>query len=65
MTRIKYVTCYFRPHQREGVTFLYECVMGVRDGSNVGAVLADSMGLGSVSELQEVPWFSMEYIKSS
>ncbi|KAE8190615.1 hypothetical protein A4X06_0g5040 [Tilletia controversa] len=36
-----------RPHQREGVTFLYECMMGMRgDGQATGAILADEMGLG-------------------
>ncbi|KAE8229253.1 hypothetical protein CF326_g5781 [Tilletia indica] len=36
-----------RPHQREGVTFLYECMMGMRgDSQATGAILADEMGLG-------------------
>ena len=29
-----------RPHQREGVIFLYECVMGMRDYVGCGAILA-------------------------
>eukprot|EP00118_Oscarella_pearsei_P020797 m.229524 g.229524 ORF g.229524 m.229524 type:complete len:249 (+) comp40045_c0_seq32:391-1137(+) len=29
-----------RPHQREGVLFLYECVMGMRSVSGQGAILA-------------------------
>lgn len=38
---------HMRPHQVEGVKFLYECVMGLR-GPNApqGAILADEMGLG-------------------
>ena len=32
---------HLRPHQREGVRFLYECVMGYRGG--FGAILADEM----------------------
>ena len=28
-----------RPHQREGVIFLYECVMGMRDYAGCGAIL--------------------------
>lgn len=32
-----------RPHQREGVSFLYECVMGMRDFDGYGAILADEM----------------------
>jgi SNF2 family DNA or RNA helicase len=37
-----------RPHQREGVKFMYECVMGLRDipGGGRGCLLADEMGLG-------------------
>ena len=29
-----------RPHQRDGVIFLYECVMGMRDYAGSGAILA-------------------------
>ncbi|XP_050094783.1 DNA repair and recombination protein RAD54B-like [Anopheles aquasalis] len=45
------LTKHLRPHQREGVAFLYECVTGMRmmespgDGY-YGAILADEMGLG-------------------
>ena len=34
------------PHQREGVQFMYECVMGLRDFAGNGCILADDMGLG-------------------
>ena len=41
---------FLRPHQREGVQFLYDCVAGLReyahDYSGQGAILADDMGLG-------------------
>ena len=41
------VLCKFlRPHQREGVQFMYECVMGQRAFSGKGCILADDMGLG-------------------
>jgi len=29
-----------------GVTFMYECVMGVKAADHVGCLLADEMGLG-------------------
>ena len=29
-----------KPHQKEGVTFLYECIMGTRDFQGHGAILA-------------------------
>ena len=38
-----YVASVLRPHQREGVAFLYECVMGMKNISGMGAILADEM----------------------
>lgn len=38
------LTQHLREHQREGVKFMYECVMGMRDFDGEGAVLADEMG---------------------
>lgn len=35
-----------RPHQREGVQFLFECTMGLRGFEGEGCILADDMGLG-------------------
>ncbi|KAK4752132.1 hypothetical protein SAY87_020930 [Trapa incisa] len=38
---------FLRPHQREGVQFMFECVSGLcGDGSINGCILADDMGLG-------------------
>jgi DNA repair and recombination RAD54-like protein len=37
---------WLRPHQREGVQFMYECVMSLRDFKGNGCILADDMGLG-------------------
>eukprot|EP00546_Thalassionema_frauenfeldii_P004971 CAMPEP_0178907450 /NCGR_PEP_ID=MMETSP0786-20121207/7379_1 /TAXON_ID=186022 /ORGANISM="Thalassionema frauenfeldii, Strain CCMP 1798" /LENGTH=1017 /DNA_ID=CAMNT_0020579253 /DNA_START=302 /DNA_END=3352 /DNA_ORIENTATION=+ len=37
---------WLRPHQREGVAFLYECVMGLKCYKGNGCILADDMGLG-------------------
>ena len=31
---------HLRPHQKEGVVFLYECVMQMRDYQGQGAILA-------------------------
>jgi hypothetical protein len=41
-----YICRHLRPHQRAGVQFLYDCVMGAREANCFGAVLADDMGLG-------------------
>jgi len=37
---------WLRPHQREGVLFMYECVMGMKNYKGNGCILADDMGLG-------------------
>ncbi|XP_068321911.1 protein CHROMATIN REMODELING 25 [Pyrus communis] len=38
---------FLRPHQREGVQFMFECVSGLNSASNIyGCILADDMGLG-------------------
>jgi SNF2 family DNA or RNA helicase len=34
---------WLRPHQREGVQFMYECVMGLRGFNGYGCILADGM----------------------
>lgn len=40
------LACRLRPHQREGVQFLFECAMGMRGFDGQGCILADDMGLG-------------------
>lgn len=45
-----------RPHQREGVKFLYECVMGMRDYDGQGCILADDMGLGKTLQTICLLW---------
>lgn len=47
---------HLRPHQREGIKFLYECVMGLRDFNGQGAVLADEMGLGKTLQTIALLW---------
>ncbi|PYH95455.1 DNA-dependent ATPase, partial [Aspergillus ellipticus CBS 707.79] len=47
---------YLRPHQREGVQFLYECVMGMRSFNGEGAILADDMGLGKTLQTITLLW---------
>ena len=47
---------HLRPHQREGVKFLYECVMGMRDFNGQGALLADEMGLGKTLQTIALIW---------
>lgn len=47
---------HLRPHQKEGVRFLYECVMGLKDFSGRGAILADEMGLGKTLTVIALLW---------
>jgi len=41
------LTKWLRPHQREGVQFMFECVAGLRKFDGKGCILADDMGLGA------------------
>lgn len=50
------VSTKLRRHQREGVVFLYECVMGMRISSSCGAILADDMGLGKTLQCIALIW---------
>ena len=50
------LTKSLRDHQREGVKFLYECVMGMREFDGAGAILADEMGLGKTLQTIALIW---------
>lgn len=50
------LTKCLREHQREGVKFMYECVMGMRDFDGQGAILADEMGLGKTLQTIALLW---------
>ena len=50
------LTKHLRQHQREGVQFLYECVMGMRSFNGEGAILADDMGLGKTLQTITLLW---------
>lgn len=51
-----YISHHLRAHQRDGVTFLYECVMGYRNFAGNGAILADDMGLGKTLQCISLIW---------
>lgn len=50
------LTKHLREHQREGVKFMYECVMGMRDFDGQGVILADEMGLGKTLQTIALLW---------
>lgn len=45
-----------RPHQREGVKFMYECVTGARIEGFSGCIMADEMGLGKTLQCITLMW---------
>ena len=45
-----------RPHQREGVKFMYDCVTGVRIENYQGCIMADEMGLGKTLQCITLMW---------
>lgn len=54
-----YIAKVLRPHQAEGVRFMYECVAGLRGtgrGSCSGCILADEMGLGKTLQVIALIW---------
>jgi len=50
------LTKVLRPHQREGVKFMYDCVTGAKiEGAN-GCIMADDMGLGKTLQCIALLW---------
>ncbi|KAJ1305825.1 hypothetical protein OPQ81_010552 [Rhizoctonia solani] len=47
---------FLRPHQREGIQFMYESVMGMRTREQHGCILADEMGLGKTLQTITLIW---------
>ncbi|CAI8028357.1 DNA repair and recombination protein RAD54-like [Geodia barretti] len=45
-----------RPHQREGVKFMWDCVTGQRIEDNFGCIMADEMGLGKTLQCIALMW---------
>ena len=45
-----------RPHQREGVKFMWDCVTGVQIPDSYGCIMADEMGLGKTLQCISLIW---------
>lgn len=45
-----------RPHQRDGVKFMFSCVTGRSDPTRMGCILADEMGLGKSLQCIALAW---------
>lgn len=50
------LTKVLRPHQVEGVKFLYRCLTGMIDEKANGCIMADEMGLGKTLQCITVMW---------
>ncbi|KAF7457662.1 SWI2/SNF2-containing protein RAD54 [Cryptosporidium felis] len=50
------LTKWLREHQRQGVSFIFECLMGLRDFEGNGCILADDMGLGKTLQSITILW---------
>ena len=50
------LTRWLRPHQREGVSFMFQCVTGQRVEGGQGCILADDMGLGKTLQAIALLW---------
>lgn len=50
------LTKILRPHQREGVKFMYDCVTGKRIENAYGCIMADEMGLGKTLQCITLMW---------
>ena len=50
------LTRWLREHQRQGVSFIFDCLMGQRDFAGEGCILADDMGLGKTLQSIAVMW---------
>eukprot|EP00820_Chromera_velia_P018062 Cvel_27209.t1-p1 / transcript=Cvel_27209.t1 / gene=Cvel_27209 / organism=Chromera_velia_CCMP2878 / gene_product=DNA repair and recombination protein RAD54, putative / transcript_product=DNA repair and recombination protein RAD54, putative / location=Cvel_scaffold3361:10087-17071(+) / protein_length=583 / sequence_SO=supercontig / SO=protein_coding / is_pseudo=false len=50
------LTRFLREHQRFGVKFVFECLMGLKEVGGNGCILADDMGLGKSLQSLSVMW---------
>ncbi|KAI6178756.1 DNA repair and recombination protein RAD54-like [Aphelenchoides besseyi] len=52
-----------RPHQREGVKFMYDCVTGRQIENFHGCIMADEMGLGKTLQCITLMWTLLNWDK--
>lgn len=54
------LTRWLREHQRQGVRFVFDCLMGLKEFDGFGCILADDMGLGKTLQSITVLWTLLE-----
>ncbi|KAL8429772.1 hypothetical protein ACSSS7_006367 [Eimeria intestinalis] len=47
---------WLREHQRQGVQFVFDCIMGLKEFDGFGCILADDMGLGKTLQSITILW---------
>ncbi|KAL8272041.1 hypothetical protein Esti_004165 [Eimeria stiedai] len=50
------LTRWLREHQRQGVQFVFDCIMGLKGFDGYGCILADDMGLGKTLQSITILW---------
>ena len=50
-----FIAAQLRPHQREGVRFMFRCLAGMQKEGFSGCILCDGMGLGKVGGRASLP----------
>ncbi|XP_069701222.1 DNA repair and recombination protein RAD54B-like isoform X2 [Periplaneta americana] len=55
-----FLTRVLRTHQRLGVVFMYQCVMGMQKLGYYGSILADEMGLGKTLQCITLVWMLLK-----
>ena len=51
-----FISQFLRLHQREGVSFMYDCIMRMKSYNGAGMILADEMGLGKTLQTIALIW---------
>ena len=54
-----------RPHQVEGIKFMFDCITGTKDKNNNGCILADYMGLGKTLQTLALLYSCLKNINKS
>ncbi|PFH38568.1 SWI2/SNF2-containing protein RAD54 [Besnoitia besnoiti] len=54
------LTRWLREHQRQGVKFMFDCLMGLKEFQGEGCILADDMGLGKTLQSITMLWTLLE-----
>lgn len=60
-----FIALKLRPHQIEGIKFMFNCITGKKDPNNFGCILADYMGLGKTLQSLTLLYTCLKNSKNS